>query len=411
MLISTPEELRLYAPANAIDHIDTLAGFLDSSEHDFLAEKLGPQLHASLVAYYQNLRTSEGGLENFINSITQGTELPPYARLLTIAQRIVAFDALGRAIDMQAISVNGSGINISTADDYQKADRETVLAYKATCTKEAHAAVNRLLVLLEEWTKETPVPSDSVPSGSPAGDDNADSSAVEGEGSVPAGSASGEEESTPAEEKSEIVALWRSSRFFYLAAGLVIPSATVLQDYLNIYDSREKFITMLPDLRTIQEDIIAPIIGEDFLDYMIAFSRSVCGDAIATSSTVVSAASPADSSPSDSAPSGLSAGDIRLLSRILHRLRKAVARYLESRTQQMKLTDPRRNAAHDEAVQLTTDLSDYLSAHQGDLPSDALEAFTSSPLYKPAATAAPSDTSAFENNAEGSVIFVTPSLS
>lgn len=384
MLISTPEELRLYAPANAIDHIDTLAGFLDSSEHDFLAEKLGTQLHASLVAYYQNLRTSEGGLENFINSITQGAELPPYARLLTIAQRIVAFDALGRAIDMQAISVNGAGINISTADDYQKADRETVLAYKATCTKEAHAAVNRLLVLLEEWTKESSASPAEVP---------ADESAVEGEGSVPAGSPSGEATvpegspsgSTDTEEKTEIVRLWRSSRFFFLAAGLVIPSATVLQDYLNIYDSREKFITMLPDLRTIQEDIIAPIIGEDFLDYMISFSRS--------------------------APSDLSDGDIRLLSRILHRLRKAVARHLESRTQQMKLTDPRRNAAHDEAVQLTTDLSDYLSAHQGDLPSDALEAFTTSPLYKPADTPASSDTPSFENNAADSVIFVTPALS
>ena len=384
MLISTPEELRLYAPANAIDHIDTLAGFLDSSEHDFLAEKLGTQLHASLVAYYQDLRTSEGGLENFINSITQGAEMPPYARLLTIAQRIVAFDALGRAIDMQAISVNGSGINISTADDYQKADREMVLAYKATCTKEAHAAVNRLLVLLEEWTKESSASPAEVP---------ADESAVEGEGSVPAGSPSGEATvpegspsgSTDTEEKTEIVRLWRSSRFFFLAAGLVIPSATVLQDYLNIYDSREKFITMLPDLRTIQEDIIAPIIGEDFLDYMISFSRS--------------------------APSDLSDGDIRLLSRILHRLRKAVARHLESRTQQMKLTDPRRNAAHDEAVQLTTDLSDYLSAHQGDLPSDALEAFTTSPLYKPADTPASSDTPSFENNAADSVIFVTPALS
>ena len=384
MLISTPEELRLYAPANAIDHIDTLAGFLDSSEHDFLAEKLGTQLHASIVAYYQDLRTSEGGLENFINSITQGAKLPPYARLLTIAQRIVAFDALGRAIDMQAISVNGAGINISTADDYQKADRETVLAYKATCTKEAHAAVNRLLVLLEEWTKESSASPAEVP---------ADESAVEGEGSVPAGSPSGEATvpegspsgSTDTEEKTEIVRLWRSSRFFFLAAGLVIPSATVLQDYLNIYDSREKFITMLPDLRTIQEDIIAPIIGEDFLDYMISFSRS--------------------------APSDLSDGDIRLLSRILHRLRKAVARHLESRTQQMKLTDPRRNAAHDEAVQLTTDLSDYLSAHQGDLPSDALEAFTTSPLYKPADTPASSDTPSFENNAADSVIFVTPALS
>lgn len=379
MLISTPEELRLYAPANAIDHIETLSGFLDSSEHDFLSEKLGAQLHTSLVSYYQSLRTSEDGLSSFLNAITNGNDLLPYARLLTIAQRIVTFDALGRAIDVQAISVNGAGINIATADDYQKADRETVLAYKATCTKEAHAAVNRLLVLLEEWTQEVAAAADSVPSGSPAGD--------------------------AASEKSEIVSLWRSSRFFYLAAGLVIPSATILQDYLNIYDSREKYITMLPDLRTIQEDIIAPIIGEDFLDYMIAFSRSVCGDAIATSSAA------ADSS-ADSVPSGLSAGDLRLLTRLLHRLRKAVARHLESRTMQIKLSDPRRNAAHDEAVQLTTDLSDYLTAHQGDLPTAALEAFATSPLYKPTDSDAASDaTPAFENNASGSVIFVTPALS
>ena len=48
------------------------------------------------------------------------------------------------------------------------------------------------------------------------------------------------------EELYEIVKFWRSSRFFYLAAQLLIPSATVLQEYLNIYDSREKFIQMLP---------------------------------------------------------------------------------------------------------------------------------------------------------------------
>ena len=41
MLISTTEELRLYSPANAIDHIESIMGFLDSSEQDFLLEKLG----------------------------------------------------------------------------------------------------------------------------------------------------------------------------------------------------------------------------------------------------------------------------------------------------------------------------------------------------------------------------------
>ena len=380
MLISSVEELRLYAPANAIDHIETLAGFLDSSEHDFLAEKLGHPLHASLTEYYQNLLNSEDGLADYIQSITNGIEMPPYARLLTVAQRIVAFDALGRAIDMQAISVNGAGINISTADDYAKADREAVAAYKSTCIKEAHAAVNRLLVLLEGWTKDAvPEDMDPVPDG------------------YTSGSEEEEEENTPEQEKSEIARLWRASRFFYLAAGLVIPSAIVLQDYLNIYESREKFITLLPELRTIQEDIMAPIIGEDFMDYLIAFSR--------------------DPKPSSEAQvqegesSGLSEADVRLLSRILHRLRKAVARHLESRTMQMKLTDPRRNAAHDEAVQLTTDLADYIAAHQSDLPTDALTAFTTSPLYKPTDVTTEEEVPSFENNAPDSVIFVTPALS
>lgn len=40
MLITTTNELRLYSPANAIDAIETLTGFIDSSEHDFLEEKV-----------------------------------------------------------------------------------------------------------------------------------------------------------------------------------------------------------------------------------------------------------------------------------------------------------------------------------------------------------------------------------
>lgn len=342
MLISTPEELRLYSPANAIDHIDTIQGFIDSSEQDFLLEKLGQKLYDALVSYYRDLRKSENGIQTFINNITNGDELPPYARLLSLAQRIVTFDALGRAIDMQAISVHGSGVNITTADDYSKADREAVQSYKATCIKETHAATNALLVALEQWTI------------------------------------------TPdATEKKEITDLWRSSRFFYLAASLAIPSATVLQEYLNIYDSREKFIAMLPDLRYIQEDIIAPIIGEDFLDYLITISRD-----------------------------GMPTEENRLLLRIIHKLRKAVARHLESRTQQIKVTDPRRETARNEAERLTTDLSEYLAVHQSDLPTAALAAFKSSPLYVPEddPTATATYQPEFQNNSSDAVMFVTPHL-
>jgi hypothetical protein len=234
MLISTTEELRLYSPANAIDHIESIMGFLDSSEQDFLLEKLGQPLYDSLVEYYQTLRSGDDGISEFIKQVTDGATLPPYARLLTVAQRVVTFDALGRSVNIQAVSVNGSGVNMATADDYGKADREAVRDYKTTCITEAHAAVNRLLVLLEQWTKDVAAMPDPSP-------DDADSP-----------------EAVAAAEKKEIAEKWKESRFFYLAAGLAIPSATVLQEYLDIYDSREKFIQMLPDLRTIQEDVLGP---------------------------------------------------------------------------------------------------------------------------------------------------------
>ena len=398
MLISTTEELRLYSPANAIDHIDTIQGYIASSEKDTLLEKLGTPLYEALVKYYRDLRNSENGISTFIQSVTKGEDMPPYAQLLTVCQRIITFDALGRAIDIQAVSVNGSGVNISTADDYGKADDKAIAAYKSTCIKETHAAINALLVLLEQWYKEVtptnpdnplaPAPAATVPDGSTSGSSD-DSSADSDSAAAPSA------DEDPATEKAEIAALWVQSRYFYLAASLVIPSATVLQEYLNIYDSREKFITMLPDLRYIQEDIIAPIIGEDFLDYLIECSQKTDNSVLAGSA---------------------SEKDVKLLRRIIHKLRKAVAHHLEARTMQLKTTDPRRETARNEAVRLTTDLSEYLQQHQPDMPEKALEAFTSSPLYvatAPSGSPAGSDDDynpSFQNNSDDAVMFVTPAL-
>ena len=407
MLISTTEELRLYSPANAIDHIDTIQGYIASSEKDTLLEKLGTPLYEALVKYYRDLRNSEDGISTFIQSVTKGEDMPPYAQLLTVCQRIITFDALGRAIDIQAVSVNGSGVNISTADDYGKADDKAIQAYKSTCIKETHAAINALLVMLEQWYKEaTPTnpenPLVPAPSSPVLGD-----SVAENEATVPDDSPSGdtpapdapassdsvaEEDPDPSTEKAEIASLWGHSRYFYLAASLAIPSATVLQEYLNIYDSREKFITMLPDLRYIQEDIIAPIIGEDFLDYLIERSRVLDHSALAGSA---------------------SEDDAKLIQRIIHKLRKAVAHHLEARTMQLKTTDPRREAARNEAVRLTTDLSEYIQIHQQSLPEAAIEALKTSPLCVAATSdASPSGgyTPNFQNNSDDAVMFVTPAL-
>lgn len=378
-LISTVEELRLYSPSNAIDHIDSIAGFLDSSEHDFLQEKLGKGLYDSLTEYYRKLRNTDDGVMTFVQSVIQCEDMLPYAQLLSVCQRVICYDAMARVIDQQAISVNGAGVNVAVSDDYGKADQESIRAYKASCNKEAHAAVNRLLFLLEGWVKAShDIVGDAVP------DESEQASPSEG----------GAYSSPYIEELTEIANLWRSSRFYFLAAGLVIPSAEVLQEYLNIYDSREKFITMLPDLRYIQEDILAPIIGEDFLEEMVD---------IATKGT-----------------------EDKFLSRIIHKLRKVAARHLEARTMVIKVGDPRRETAHNEAVALVSDLTAYLSIHQDDILAMAsgtepslyaslARAFKLSPLYKVPETLPKGEDDAYEpqweNNRPGNAMFVTPSLS
>jgi len=341
MIITTLEELRMYFPTHALDSIEPMTGFLDNSEHDFLMEKLGYSLYGKLCCYYQDI-----GPSSLIEAIQTNTPLPYYARLLLLCQRCIVFDAFSRAIGVQVVSINNAGVNVSVAEDYAKADKETVETYRQTCIKEAHAAVNRLLATLEQWTKEV---------------------------------ASTEKTDTPEERepscKEEITDLWRQSRYYFLAAGLLIPSAQVLQEYLNIYDSREKFIQMLPDLRFVQEEIIAPAIGEELCDYFVDLSlRGTCD---------------------------------KFLCRVIHKLRKVHATYLEERTAVLKTAQARRQAAHDEGDKLIKAVVEYLSLHQSDLPEDVVSL---SPFYVPQADACRCPQQRFRNNSAGSAMFVTPAL-
>nr|DAX99124.1 MAG TPA: hypothetical protein [Caudoviricetes sp.] len=348
MLITTTNELRLYSPANAIDAIETLTGFIDSSEHDFLEEKLGKDLFVLLQKYYRGI--GEAGIMTLIESIQRNETLLPYSQLLMLAQRCVCFDALGRAIDMQAISVNGSGVNVATSDDYGKADKDAISAYKQTCYKESHSAVNRLLIVLEEWMREV--------------------ASVTGEG----------KDTDEYREKKEITDAWQKSRYFFLVGSLLIPSAQVLQEYVNIYDNREKYITLLPDLRYIQEDILAPVVGEELLDFL-----------------------------TDNAIKGTKD---KKLARLIHRLRKAMVKHLIARTNFLKLSAPDLATVHNEAVLMVNNCVDYIRMYQSDFLSLAKDAMEASPIYDASENKVREPyESTFKNNEDGNVMFVIPALS
>ena len=327
MIITTISELRLASPAHALDSIDGLVGFIDNSEHDFLEDKLGTPLYDALCQWYDQNPAVRSSVSDYQTGY--------WNRLLLLAQRCVAFDALGRAIGMQAISVNNAGINMSIADDYPKADDKAMQTYRDTCTKEAHAALNQLLRQLEQWCKE-PHPQ---PLSEGEGSENNESTVL----------------GDSVAERDEIVTLWKQSRYYYLAAALLIPSCEVLQSYLNIYDSREKFIQLLPDLRFIQEEIIANSIGEDLLKVVIDFARdgivpsdSVAGEGTATANSQLSIVN--------------SQFDAPTLTRIVHRLRKVMVALLVGRTSVLKYAKEQKVQAHDDGVRMLQNVTEYLKS-------------------------------------------------
>lgn len=241
MLLTTPEELRMYLPTHAMDNLDSLAGFIDNSEQDFLIEKIGRPLYAAVCTQYEALADK---LELLPQSDTEKTV---WMKLITLCQRPIAFDAMYRSADMAGVSVNASGINTVSTDGYDASDKDSIGRYKTRCNIESHRAIDRLLVQLEEWAEEL------VPI------QEAEDSAQEGE---------------VLDEKAEIVALWKKSRYYYLANGLFINTATKFNEFVDIYDSREKFIGLLPDLRYCQEIILRAELGDDLIDDLITKMQS-----------------------------------------------------------------------------------------------------------------------------------------
>lgn len=312
MIITTTEELRRCLPSHAIDHIEAFKGYIDNSEHEFLLQPLGQPLYDKLCDWYDENQPTYSEVED--------RETGYWNRLLLIAQRCVAFDAMSRAIDQQAISINGAGINFASADDYKPADRDAINAAKLSYQKEAHSALNRLLYTLEQWTAQCPAAEDA-------------------------------KEDT--EELFEICKFWRSSRYFYLVAQLLIPSAVVLQEYLNIYDSREKFIQMLPDLHFIQEEQIAPAIGEDFCEFLVGMQLK--GGTKRDATAAVSSTPKVLADDSDIPPT---------TRRLLHKLRKIEATLLEGRTKVLRVEKDRRIAARDEGMRLLSDWLAWCQQHQ-----------------------------------------------
>lgn len=354
MILSTIKELRFHIPSIAVDEISTLQGILDNSEKDFLRDKLGTPLYNRLCEYYKQSVTPD----DFFLEATDGSYVQhPWKELLLNAQRMVANDAMSRYAYQQILSVNGTGVNIASSNDYDPASEKLLDKGVAGYKREAMITLNNLLLLLEAWAKLTKPSLISVP---------ADGDSVQKtDENVPTtdNSVQKPDSSVQIAEIEEIVSLWQQSNYFYLHHDLIIPTCAVLQQYLDIRENRDKFIRLLPDLRFIQEEYVEDAFGEDFISEMLQ-------------------------------------ADDR--NKLLKKTCRLIVALLTERTSVIAFDKQTRQQAHDAAISLRDNilhlLADRKASEQAEADTDTADTTT--------ATA----TQGYKNNQDDSRIFVSPLL-
>ena len=377
MIISTNQELRLHVPSNAIDDIATIQGILDNSEKDVLKDKLGASLYNRLCEEYKKLDPLD-----FYNHVQDGTYIQhPWEELLLNAQRVVSNEAMARFAYQQIISINGAGVNIASSNDYDAASEKLLDKGVAGYKKEALVSLNNLLLMLENMAKmaNTPIGA-NVPKDESTDVPKDDSTKGDGDIEDPPTQPTKEEIHAALED---IILLWQESRYYYLHHDLLIPTCEIMQQYLDIYDSRDKFIRLIPDMLFIQSEYLEEAFGEDFIPRLLQADEN---------------------------------------DKMLKKARQLVVAYLKERTSVISFDKLARSTAHNDAITVRESIHRLLKKEEAEKQAkidaakaeNASEGSTPSSSTSNASSASSSNgkdgSEGYQNNQKGSRIFVTPIL-
>lgn len=386
MILFTNQELRLHLPSNAVDEVANLQGMLDNSEKDFLKPRLGASLYDRLCKQYASIDPSV-----FCDAVTDGTYTnDPWSELLLYAQRMIVNDAMAQNIEKQALSVNGSGINVASSNDYAVATDKQIAQGKESYRQSAMTSLNNLLSLLEGWAKEANTPMSIDAAGDGAGGSTPSDGSNQGSSSegTDEGIDSGKDDAAETEKKQheaieEIVTLWQESKYYYYHRDLLFPTCESLQPYLDIYGNRDKFVRLIPDMLFIQSEYLEEAFGEDFIPRLLQADEN---------------------------------------DKMLKKARQLVAAYLKERTSVINFDKLTRSTAHNDAITVRESIHRLLKKEEAEKQAkldaakaeSAAEGSSSSFATSNASSASSSDnkggSEGYDNNQEGSRIFVTPIL-
>lgn len=364
MILTTAQELRLHLPSNAVDEVANLQGMLDNSEKDFLKSRLGDSLYNRLCEYYKSINP-----EDFCEDVINGDYTSdPWKELLLNAQRAVTNDAYADGLYKQILSVNGAGVNVASSSDYAMAtDKQMdkgVDSYRASAMK----SLNTMLDLLEGWAKKvnTPMPIDE-----------SDAAEGDGKGENVDGTNDNDAAETEANRQkaiAEIVLLWQESKYYYYHQDLLFPTCASLTPYLDIYDNRDKYVRLIPDMRFIQEEYLTEAFGDDFIPRLLQADED---------------------------------------DKLLKKARNLIVAYLKIRTTVINFDKLTRQLAHDDAVSIRENIHRYLQKEKDEEQAklDTAKAANSANAKDDTETPDGKETNqGFQNNQPGSRIFVSPLL-
>ena len=386
MILFTNQELRLHLPSNAVDEVANLQGMLDNSEKDFLKPRLGASLYDRLCKQYASIDPSV-----FCDAVTDGTYTnDPWSELLIYAQRMIVNDAMAQNIEKQALSVNGSGINVASSSDFAVATKDQIASGKESYRQSAMTSLNNLLSLLEGWAKKinTPMPIDAEGDGAERstpsdGSNHGSSSEGTDEGTDTGKDDAAETEAKQHEAIEEIVTLWQESKYYYYHRDLLFPTCESLQPYLDIYGNRDKFVRLIPDMLFIQSEYLEEAFGENFIPRLLQADEN---------------------------------------DKMLKKARQLVAAYLKERTSVINFDKLTRSTAHNDAITVRESIHRLLKKEEAEAQAklDAAKADSATESSAPslstsnASIASSSDnkngSEGYQNNQKCSRIFVTPIL-
>lgn len=370
MILSSNQELRLHLPSNAVDDVANLQGMLDNSEKDFLKPRLGAPLYDRLCKQYVSIDPSV-----FCDAVTDGTYTnDPWSEFLLYAQRMIVNDAMAQNIEKQALSVNGSGINVASSNDYAVATDKQIAQGKESYRQSAMTSLNNLLSLLEGWAKEvnTPMPIEAAGDGTEGTDEGTDSGKDD----------AAETEKKQHEAIEEIITLWQESKYYYYHRDLLFPTCESLQPYLDIYGNRDKFVRLIPDMLFIQSEYLEEAFGEDFIPRLLQADEN---------------------------------------DKMLKKARQLIAAYLKERTSVINFDKLTRSTAHNDAITVRESIHRLLKKEEAEAQAkldaakvdSATEGSSSSSTSNASSASLSNDkggSEGYDNNQKGSRIFVTPIL-